>query len=287
MTRKIAISAMMAGLVLAGVANEAGEKRIEELNRTVKEMLSKAPAGKHGGKMITPEIMALMQERQGGLISPKTNGKTFLLIDARGADDGFLDGYVEDLKRVFHVPLTAVRKDPPAEADLFAAANGNKTAMSPAVVMIVKRDKAPVLSIYPEEAVGVVNVSALSDKDANVCRDRMAKEVSRAIGLTLGAYVSAGPTGRVSGGVLMPVHSPKDLDAIEGIGFSTMQNNGAYAAVKSLGLQAAKPVPYAVAVKHGWAPAPTNDIQKAIWDKVHAMPTAPLKIKPEAKKVSE
>ena len=30
-----------------------------------------------------------------------------------------------------------------------------------------------------------------------------------------------------------------------------------------------------------------NEYQKAIWDKVHAMPTAPIKIKPETKKVKE
>ena len=41
---------------------------------------------------------------------------------------------------------------------------------------------------------------------------------------------------------------------------------------------------YRTAVKEGWAPQPTNDVQKAIWDKVHAMPTEPLKIKSETKK---
>ena len=46
-------------------------------------------------------------------------------------------------------------------------------------------------------------------------------------------------------------------------------------------------VPYVLAVREGWAPAPTNEYQKAIWDKVHAMPTAPIKIKPETKKVRE
>ena len=43
---------------------------------------------------------------------------------------------------------------------------------------------------------------------------------------------------------------------------------------------------YWQACKEGWAPAPTNDVQKAIWDKVHSLPTAPLKIAPEPKKVN-
>ena len=46
-------------------------------------------------------------------------------------------------------------------------------------------------------------------------------------------------------------------------------------------------VPYLVAVQEGWAPQPTNDVQKAIWDKVHALPTEPIKIKPEEKKTEK
>ena len=46
-------------------------------------------------------------------------------------------------------------------------------------------------------------------------------------------------------------------------------------------------VPYRKAVIEGWASSPTNEYQKAVWDKVHAMPTAPIKIKPETKKVRE
>ena len=44
---------------------------------------------------------------------------------------------------------------------------------------------------------------------------------------------------------------------------------------------------YRKACEEGWAPAPTNDVQKAIWDKVHAMPTEPIKIKPETKKTEK
>ena len=36
---------------------------------------------------------------------------------------------------------------------------------------------------------------------------------------------------------------------------------------------------YKRACEEGWAPAPTNEYQQAIWDKVHAVPTEPLKIK--------
>ena len=44
---------------------------------------------------------------------------------------------------------------------------------------------------------------------------------------------------------------------------------------------------YRTACHYGWAPAPTNDVQRAIWQKVHEMPAAPLKILPEKTKVKE
>ena len=41
---------------------------------------------------------------------------------------------------------------------------------------------------------------------------------------------------------------------------------------------------YRRACQEGWAPAPTNDVQKAIWDKVHAIPKTPMKIEFDPKK---
>ena len=44
---------------------------------------------------------------------------------------------------------------------------------------------------------------------------------------------------------------------------------------------------YKKACEEGWAPNPTNEFQKAIWDKVHELPTEPIKIKPEEKKTEK
>lgn len=35
---------------------------------------------------------------------------------------------------------------------------------------------------------------------------------------------------------------------------------------------------YRKACQEGWAPAPTNDVQRAIWDEVHEIPSEPIKI---------
>lgn len=241
---------------------------MQELTKKIDSLLEKAPKGKHGGKLISDELMNLMNERRGGLITPKTNGRTFLLVDARGVKDDFVSGFRKELGKKLFVGCTAIEKAIPDEADPFVFANNCKTAMSPAVVMLIDRSGAPVLSAYPEEAVGVLNVAKIKDKDKGVYFDRLAKEVWRTIGMALGGYCGTAPNGKLIGGVLSPVFSINDLDGIKAKTLSVFQINAVNASVEKIGIQAAKPVPYGVACQQGWAPAPTNAIQRAIWDKM-------------------
>ena len=43
-------------------------------------------------------------------------------------------------------------------------------------------------------------------------------------------------------------------------------------------------VPYSRACREGWAPPPTNDVQRTIWKQVHAVPDKPIKIEFDPKK---
>ena len=54
--------------------------------------------------------------------------------------------------------------------------------------------------------------------------------------------------------------------------------------LKPFGVTPALMVTYRKACTEGWAPAPTNDIQKAIWEKEHAIPKNPMKIEFDPKK---
>ena len=49
------------------------------------------------------------------------------------------------------------------------------------------------------------------------------------------------------------------------------------------GVAPAKLVPYQIACREGWAPPPTNDVQKAVWEKVHSIPDKPLTIEYDPK----
>ncbi len=52
----------------------------------------------------------------------------------------------------------------------------------------------------------------------------------------------------------------------------------------TLGVKPAHERTYRQACKEGWAPPPTNDIQRAIWQKVHKIPDNPMTIEYDPKK---
>lgn len=280
----IALAAICGGVRAADGTN-AAESELAEINKKIAAMLEAAPKGPHGGKVISPELKALMDQRSGGLVYPKTNGKALLIVDARGGnDDGFINEFATGLKRNFYLNVATSRKTIAGDADHFTAANAFKSDANPAVIMIVDAANKPTIAAYPEDAVGVVNAARLKDADAAKYRERLAKEVWRGMALSLGGFATIAPNGRMVKSILSPVYSTKDLDAMPARTLSPHQCNAIYESVSALGLQASKPVSYKIACKQGWAPAPTNIIQKAIWDEIHALPSNPIKIKPETKK---
>lgn len=283
MKRIITGLAMICAVACSWGADDAA-KELEDINRKIKEMLAAAPKGPHGGKVISPEIKALMDRRSGGIVAPKTNGKTILLVDARNGDNGFLETFTKTMKRQFHIGVTAVTRKLPENADLFEAANGCKTMMSPAVIMIVDVEKKPTLSVYPEDAVGIVNVASFKTSDAKLYDDRLTKETWRCMALSLGGFSLTAPNGKVVKSVLSPVYSTSDLDELKVSYLTPHQSAAIYEAMSTIGIQASRPVAYSLACRQGWAPAPTNAIQKAIWEKVHAAPKNPMKIKFDPKK---
>jgi hypothetical protein len=80
------------------------------------------------------------------------------------------------------------------------------------------------------------------------------------------------------------IQSLEDIDKIESLDISM----NAYLSIGAvLFLRGIEPFEYGTyldACELGIAPAPTNDIQKAIWDKVHAAPKNPMKIEFDPKK---
>ena len=131
------------------------------------------------------------------------------------------------------------------------------------MLALVDLPGAASLSVYPEEAIAVVNAAALKGAgDPVKLRMRLGKEIWRAFGFALGGYAQPLP-----GCVLQPVYSVEELDALKGNQLAPNRLNGVYRSAGRLGLHSDRPVPYSMACRQGWAPPPTNDAQRVLWER--------------------
>lgn len=140
------------------------------------------------------------------------------------------------------------------------------------VVMLTEDADLPSLLVAPEGKWAVVNVRPLADENVKVFSNRVRREMMRAFG-----FVAAADT-TVKGSVLNAVQSLDDLDELvgEALGQEAIMIINQH--LEDIGIVGYTDTTYLNACEEGWAPAPTNEIQKAIWDKVHSIPDKPLKI---------
>ena len=144
-------------------------------------------------------------------------------------------------------------------------------------VIIAADDKSPVLLSAIEDGWAVVNVRKLGaslksdDAKAKFWAGRCQKEVLRALASVAGGFTSQYPNNCVS------ATKVTDLDLCNVF----IPNDSLQKMRKCLAERNVTPkfvAFYRQACQQGWAPAPTNDVQKAIWEKVHQLPTKPIKI---------
>ena len=229
-------------------------------------------------KPLDPEKSAKYIAFQGGLVMPPDNGNRILVWDATGKASAAVSTFTNVAKQVLSLPF-AVRTNSFAGC-AYVAAKGVKSAKFPAVLVISEAgEEMPSLAVFPEEAIGCVNFSSLADQDAELTAKRVEKELFRALGFALGGY-SVSRTACV----MDAVYSREELDANEVVLLSPMRRPGINRAAEKLHLPILRKTLYSQAVRQGWAPAPTNDQQKAIWEKAHAIPKKPMRIEFDPKK---
>jgi len=153
---------------------------------------------------------------------------------------------------------------------------------------LVEEADAPTLLIAPEDKWGKLNVSRLvSDKPSETTlRNRLTKELWRCYGMTLGAFNSG-----YSPCVMRTVFTLADLDGDPSLMPCPVVYDKIQGVCRRLNVDINRRVSYKKACQEGWAPPPTNDIQKAIWEQVKADkergPTNPITIQPPGRVKSE
>lgn len=149
------------------------------------------------------------------------------------------------------------------------------------VIEIVNEGSAPVILAAPDNGWAKLNVARLmEDVPTDIIRNqRVVKQFWRTLGAAMGVGVSA-----FQPCLMRNMTTLKDLDKckVDRPGPSTL--NSINESALFFGIEPLKVASYMKACEEGWAPAPTNDVQKAIWDKVHATPKNPLKIEFDPKK---
>ena len=146
-------------------------------------------------------------------------------------------------------------------------------------VFIVEDEQAPSLLVASEDKWAMVNIAKLKDSRKQFFAMRVKKMSVRAFALLCG-----GASSNYQGGLSGPVASMNDLDKIMDYRLQVDVQDRLIKYLRAFDITPQITTTYLAACTHGVAPAPTNQYQKAIWDKVHELPTEPLKIKPETKK---
>ena len=151
---------------------------------------------------------------------------------------------------------------------------------APAVVRLEETDGfLGFMSVYPEAFCAVVNVKALAADGASkeVVAERLRKELIRAALFVLGSGYSPSPC------LARPVSNLEELDRLN-VPILSPETMTHLKAMPKLGIHEIRFATYYQACREGWAPAPTNDVQKTIWEQVKADkergPTNPITIQP-------
>ena len=153
-----------------------------------------------------------------------------------------------------------------------------KAKAATGAVYIIDDPNLPISLVSAESHWGVVNVAPLKADDVKTTK-RTQKEIWRVFGMTFGAADST-----YGGCVLGPISNPSDLDGIVAEAINPAFDRQIIKHLKGIGMKPSRKTTYSRACQEGWAPAPTNKYQQAIWDKVHAMPKNPMKIEFDPKK---
>jgi hypothetical protein len=139
--------------------------------------------------------------------------------------------------------------------------------------------KVTILSA-PEQRWTILNASAINAdaRSDEFAAARIRKELMRGFLCAAGTMNS-----QYQGSIMAAIKEPKDLDKmLEAAPVDAIQR--AIESLKVYGVTPQEMSTYKKACQEGWAPAPTNEFQKAIWDKVHAAPKNPMKIEFDPKK---
>lgn len=214
----------------------------------------------------------------GYVVYPGSQKGSIAFIDTQKAVDVSAD---------FDEVLGYFRHQVPVKIELIKSAAGEPSALKKSAkanfaIVFVSDDNAPTMVVVPEEGYAVVNFAKYKTgfklpTDEAKYKRRCARAALKAFVLLCGGGSSRYP------GHVAAAHTPQELDfAQDKLPIDIQDSVKKY--LGAAGVTPMKRTIYQRACQEGWAPAPTNEAQRVIWNQVHSIPDKPITIEYDPKK---
>ena len=219
---------------------------------------------------------ARAQERTGGLVRDTSvqEGRMIVVNSQDTVPNAELAKPIASLAGFLRTKIDILTGAAPSMP--FDSAAYLKAQNANAVVFLVATNGLPALFVAPEDRWAVVNVARLGDENLST---RAQKELLRGF-----AFICGGAATSFKQTLVSPITSPSDLDLVMGVQLPIDSLNAIAQYLPGIGVKPYREASYRRAVREGWAPPPTNDVQRAIWEKIKADkergPTNPITIPP-------
>ena len=219
---------------------------------------------------------------EGGIISKPNTGNFARIVNCqKKVSTEFIKGVVAQFNTGLNIHIEVSALDTTTTNPFDLAELALAIPRTGLITLIVEDENLPPILSAIENGWAILNIKHLRNDlpPKSVYEMRLRKEINRAFAQAAGAGLSFNKPC-----VMEPVYKVTDLDAITYPVISPEAMNKIVQACNKRGIQTFISDTYKNACEEGWAPAPTNDVQKAIWDKVHAAPKSPMKIEFDPKK---
>ena len=179
--------------------------------------------------------------------------------------------------------ITIERADGSRDWSLAKASEIMRSSNCKAAIFIIDDSSLPLTLSSVEMRWGLVNVSRMDEGNvsASTMKNRFKKLFARAFGYSFGAGDAMPMMGAM---VPLKEGTMREIDAIPDPAFTPQGVAAIQNHLMMIGIYGERLVSYRRACIEGWAPPPTNDVQKAIWERVHSEkergPSHGLKISP-------
>lgn len=220
-------------------------------------------------------------EKEGGIVHGLIPGKDIRIVNAQTlvAETEIAD-IANVMRTTFRAPVEIVKNAGGEKCPFEVGAKAFEGGNTAGVVALVESESFPRLVIRPEDHTAIINVTELKKDNptAETLALRVRKEIWRGFGYAMGSANS-----NYQPCVMRDVQSLADLDSKPIAILSPDPLMRIEPALKRMGIAQLRRATYKRACEEGWAPSPTNEWQKAVWQKIKAeqseAPTKGLKIK--------